>query len=152
MTRSVKFLKYWLPVILLAGMIFFASGSSGSSEQTSRFLGPLFHWLFPRLSAAAIADMVFTIRKTSHVMEYALLALLIWRALRQPVRNDTRPWNWLQARLAFGVSAFYAATDEFHQLFVPSREARVLDVAIDLCGATAGLLLLWWFGRLRKNW
>lgn len=152
MTCSVKFLKYWLPVILWAGMIFFASGSSGSSEQTSRFLGPLFHWLFPWLSAAAIADMVFTLRKTSHVMEYALLALLIWRAMRQPVRNDPCPWNWPQARLVFELTALYAASDEFHQLFVPTREARVQDVAIDLCGATAALLLLWGIGRLRKNW
>lgn len=152
MTRSAKFLKYWLPVFFWAGMIFFASGSSGSSEQTSRFLGPLFHWLFPWLSAAAIADLVFSIRKTAHVTEYALLALLFWRAIRQPVRNDRRPWNWSQARLAFGLTAFYAATDEFHQMFVPNREARVQDVAIDLCGATAGLLLLWGIGRLRKNW
>ena len=34
-----------------------------------------------------------------------------------------------------------AATDEFHQLFVPGRGARVTDVLIDSLGAAAGILL-----------
>lgn len=152
MSRAARFLKYWLPVVLWAGIIFTASGNFGSGEHTSRLLAPLIHWLFPKFSAVAIADMIFTLRKTAHVTEYALLALLFWRACRQPVRHDPRPWNWPQARLALGLTALYAATDEFHQLFVPGREARVHDVALDTCGAAAALLLLWALGRWRKNW
>jgi VanZ family protein len=108
--------------------------------------------LFPALSPEAVAELVFAIRKTAHVTEYALLGLLIWRAGRQPVRNDLRPWSWRQARLAWWLTVAYAGTDEFHQLFVPSREGRVADVGIDACGAAAGLLLLWLFGRWRKHW
>lgn len=152
MSRAGKFLKYWLPPIAWAAVIFSASGDSGSNEHTSRFLGPLFHWLLPTLSPAAVADMVFAVRKAAHVTEYALLGLLIWRACRQPVRNDPRAWSWRQARLAGWLTVLYAGTDEFHQLFVPSREARVQDVAIDACGAAAGLLLLWAVGRWRKQW
>jgi len=46
---------------------------------------------------------------------------------------------------------FYAASDEFHQTFVPSREGCVRDVMIDTSGALAGLFALWLFGRLRKR-
>ena len=37
-------------------------------------------------------------------------------------------------------SAIFAASDEFHQSFVPSRTASPNDVIIDICGALIGLL------------
>jgi VanZ family protein len=45
----------------------------------------------------------------------------------------------------------YAISDEFHQTFVPGRSGAPRDVAIDLIGITAGLLLLSWNGRLRAR-
>lgn len=97
-------------------------------------------------------ELVFAVRKGAHLTEYALLGLFIWRALRQPVPGDTRKWSWRQMRLAWGLAVIYAASDEFHQYFVPSREARVTDVGIDACGALIGLVLLWLIGRWRKSW
>ena len=152
MFRVRDFAKYWLPAVLWAIVIFSASSDSGSSEHTSRFLGPLLHKLFPFLSPPAIADLCFAVRKTAHVAEYALLGLLLWRAVRRPIRGDSRPWSWSQARIAFWITVAYAGSDEFHQFFVPSREARVHDVAIDAIGAAAGLLLLWALGKWRKHW
>jgi VanZ family protein len=58
----------------------------------------------------------------------------------------------MHAAEALWVAVFYAATDEFHQTFVPSREGCVRDVMIDSTGAIVGLLALWWFGRWRKFW
>jgi VanZ family protein len=46
----------------------------------------------------------------------------------------------------------YAASDEFHQRFVPTRTPLVSDVLIDTCGGAAGLFAVWIFGRLRKRW
>ena len=152
MSKAVSFGKYWLPVIIWMALIFLASSDALSSEHTSRILGPLLHWLFPNLSTDAVAEIVFEIRKLAHVMEYSLLALLLWRAFRQPVRRDPRPWNWTDFRLALLCSTCYAGTDEFHQLFVPSREGCVRDVAIDTAGAAAALVLLWAMGRWRKHW
>ena len=40
---------------------------------------------------------------------------------------------------------FYANTDEFHQLFVPGRTGRLLDIGIDSCGALLGSLILLFF-------
>ena len=42
---------------------------------------------------------------------------------------------------AWGISTAYAATDEFHQIFVPGRAGMVTDVMIDSSGALAGILL-----------
>jgi len=80
------------------------------------------------------------------------MALLFWRALRKPVRGAPRPWQWREARMAFLLVALYAASDEFHQLFVPSRQALAIDVMIDTTGGIVGLLLLWGAGRVLKKW
>jgi len=110
------------------------------------------HWLFPELSKESIDTVVFVVRKASHVTEYAILALLLWRARRKPIRNDTRPWSGADARFAVVIVALYASTDEFHQAFVPSRQASVWDVLLDTSGAALGILLLWAYGRWRKRW
>jgi VanZ family protein len=38
-------------------------------------------------------------------------------------------------------AVLYAATDELHQSLVPSRYARVTDVAIDAAGAAIGVVM-----------
>ena len=96
--------------------------------------------------------IVLLVRKCAHLTEYAVLALLLWRALRKPMKNDPRPWIWREARLALLIVALYAASDEFHQSFVPTRTAQVSDVFIDTAGGAASLLALWIIGRWRKHW
>lgn len=100
----------------------------------------------------AVNRVVVVVRKGAHLTEYAFLAWLVWRAFRKPVKNDLRPWSWAEARNAMIVVAVYAASDEFHQMFVPNRGAAWHDVLLDCCGGAAGLLLLWalWF-RKRKT-
>ena len=46
---------------------------------------------------------------------------------------------------AWAFCIFYATTDEFHQLFVPGRTGRLLDIGIDSCGALLGSLILLFF-------
>jgi VanZ family protein len=146
------FLKYWLPAWLWMGLIFSASSDTRSFSRSSRILAPLLHWLFPHLPEDTVNLIVLFARKGAHLTEYAVLALLFWRASRQPVKNDPRPWNWREARLVLLGVALYAASDEFHQLFVASRDAAVHDVLIDTAGGATGLLALWLAGRWRKHW
>src|SRR5436190_10836111 len=98
-------LKYWLPVLIWMILIFSASGDTKSFQHSSRFLGPLLHWLFPHASEHAINVGVVIGRKCAHLTEYAVLGLLLWRALRQPVRNDPRPWSWSVAMRALLIVA-----------------------------------------------
>lgn len=116
----------WTLVFLWMSVIFFFSAQSALGRME---LPPLF---------AAL-------RKTGHIVEYAILALLLGKALiaswrvRAELATATRTifaraW-WLGVTLA----TLYAASDEFHQSFVPNRGAHVIDVIIDCLSATAAL-------------
>jgi VanZ family protein len=86
-------------------------------------------------------------RKCCHLTEYAILGILLWRAVRKPIRHDPRPWSWREAAIAVLIVFLYASTDEFHQMFVPTRTPTVSDVFIDTSGAIIGMLVLWAAGR-----
>jgi VanZ family protein len=133
-------------------LIFSASTGVGRSENTSRIIGPILRWLYPHISNATVEQVQFVVRKFSHMTEYAILAGLLWRARRQPVPNDPRPWQGAAALFAWIVSALYAGSDEFHQHFVKGRDASVWDVMLDSTGAALGLIALWQVGRWRKRW
>ncbi len=146
------FFKYWLPVVLWMGLIFGGSTDLLSSQRTSRIIGPLLRWLNPKVSDETVRAVQTVVRKGGHVAEYSVLAVLLWRARRKPARNDPRPWCWREASLAVFYVGLYAATDEFHQWFIPSRGASVWDALLDVLAAAAGLLLLWRLGRGRRVW
>ena len=152
MSKLRSFIVYWLPVLLVMIMIFGGSADAASGPHSSRIVGPLLRWLFPDISKEGMDLGVLLARKCAHLTEYAVLALLIWRALRQPRRGLNPTWLWCTAGEALWLAVFYASTDEFHQTFVPTREGCVRDVIIDTSGATAGLLALWVLGRLIKWW
>ena len=109
-------------------------------------------WLFPHMPDAEVNHVVFLVRKCAHLSEYAVLAMLVWRARRRQLLIATRTWSWRLAIEALWVAVLYAATDEFHQTFVPSREGCLRDVIIDSSGAAAALFLIWLVGRWRKLW
>lgn len=96
--------------------------------------------------------IVFGIRKAAHVTEYAILAVLASRALRRS-RTPTDPASSLHGTFpkAWGIAASYAALDELHQTFVPTRTGCWQDVVIDSTGAALGLALLWLFLTLRQR-
>ncbi len=134
--------RWLLPVIWMA-FIFTGSTDLLSANHTSRFVEPLLRWLSHNsLSDQQIDEIHFLIRKTGHLCEYAVLCVLLWWTSYSPQKDDpphpARPW-WRRAALAVALAACFAATDEFHQSFVPSRGASVEDVLIDTVGATLGL-------------
>lgn len=142
-------MRYWLPPILWMVAMFTASTNLGSFQHSSRFLAPVLRWLFPHITDESLGSVVFVIRKLAHLSEYAVLACLVWRAIRQPRRNETRPWSWPQMWAALLLVFLFAVSDETHQRFVSSREASVRDVLIDTAGALVGLLVLGALGRER---
>jgi len=144
-----NFLKHWLPVLIWLGVIFLGSTDMLSAEHTSRFLVPFLRWIDPQISFATLNAIQFGIRKLGHLTEYAILAMLLWRALRSGTRWQIKvSILFLVAALA---SAIFAASDEFHQSFVPSRTASPTDVMIDICGALVGLLACSMFAKRRNS-
>ena len=131
------FLKYWLPVVVWLGLIFIGSTDLLSAEHTSRIIGLILRRCNPHVSIATISQVQFFVRKAAHLSEYAFLAMLLWRAFRHVAR-----WQSTIAKLFLAVwliCFLFAASDELHQSFVPSRTASPKDVLIDAIGALIGL-------------
>lgn len=96
-------------------------------------------FLFSSLSihpATQIYWQDFLIKKTAHVVEYGILAILLYRALRREGVSQANA-----GLIAILVAIVYGASDEFHQGFTPGREPRVRDVAFDTIGAIGGVYL-----------
>jgi len=144
-----RFLKYWMPLFIWLGVIFIGSTDVLSAEHTSRFLVPFLRWLDPHISWAAINTIHTAIRKLGHVIEYAILAVLLWRALGGGKILRARPP--ILFALVWFACAIFAASDEFHQSFVPSRTSVSSDVLIDICGALIGLAICWVFAARKQE-
>ncbi len=147
--RMISFLRYWLPLLIWMAVIFSASADTQSTAHTSRFLEPFLRWLWPDISPEKIDGVRWIVRKTAHLTEFAILAWLWWRALRRPVRHDSKPWSWRIAGYALGAIVLYAISDELHQYFVANRTASVRDVGIDTLGGMIGIGFLWVIHRKR---
>ena len=95
------------------------------------------------MPASQVAEIHHLFRKCGHLTEYAILALLVWRAIHGVAKNKDFTWKWDEAGLTLAIVFCYAATDEFHQIFVPTRTPLVSDVMIDTSGGAVALILLW---------
>jgi VanZ family protein len=94
-------------------------------------------WLFPNAGPELLENAQWNLRKTAHVVEYALLAVLALRAWRLSVH-----WPWARSALASLVLALgVAAVDELRQHAAPDREGSLSDVGLDMIGAALGLVL-----------
>lgn len=82
----------------------------------------------------------YYVRKMAHVTEYTLLGLLAVRALRHVINGPKFRMLWGSAWL---LATIYAASDEFHQSFVPGRTPKVADVMLDSAGAIIGVGIMW---------
>ena len=106
---SASRLSAWLPVIAWAAVIFALSS-------------------IPHLGTG-LGTWDTILRKGAHVTEYAILGLLLVRALGRELP-------------AFLVGVAYAISDELHQHFVGGRHSSPIDVAIDSTGVLIGVLIL----------
>ncbi len=110
-----------------------------SGRLTGRIAEGIHHMFHPEWETESIEafaeKLEYPVRKAAHMTEYAILAwILLGNCMQYPyLRKKCGLWAWI------GASA-YAATDEFHQLFVKGRSGEVKDVMIDSLGALLGLL------------
>ena len=111
--NSHQFLKYWLPLLIWIVVMFVNSTDLMSTEHTSRFIIPILFWLKPGMLPQTILSILFAIRKCAHVCEYAILALLVFRAFNGVTNREWSVWMFVAGAWIFCV--FVAASDEFHQ-------------------------------------
>lgn len=134
-------------VILCMAFIFWFSAqpsdeSSAMSGKFTEFAISVFLPHYPSWDTGTqqtVYEFVETVvRKSAHFSIYALLGFLSMFSASRFFRR--RCW---QIGVAFTVSVLYAASDEFHQLFVTGRSGEFRDVCIDASGALLGILLMW---------
>jgi VanZ family protein len=147
----ISWLWAWCPAVLWAGLIFYGSTEVLAANRTSRFLTPFLHWLIPALTDDQIGTVRMVIRKGGHVSEFAVLAVLVWRGFRRG-QAPVESWSVRTAGWAWVAATAYAASDEFHQSFQPTRQGSAWDVGIDSMGAAVGLWLLYRVGCWRGWW
>lgn len=145
----------WLPAIIIMFLIFlFSAKPAVESEATStplaRALLNAFELMFGTIEKAnqqsALDTASFFIRKAAHITEYLLLAVSIsWPLWKRGLEGKKLVIT------SFLFSVMYAATDEFHQLFVKGRSGSFKDVGIDSIGCLLGALLFYVVAKLFKK-
>ena len=110
----MRFLSRWLPVVLWAALILSAANDRFSDEKTGGWLERFFGSVPPEVNVI--------VRKGAHVGEYAILALLAWRA---------RPGRLVPLAICLAV----AIADESLQAMTVTRTGSAADVVWDMLGA-----------------
>ena len=86
---------------------------------------------------AAAESINHIVRKIAHFTEYMVLCILLIIGLWV---NDIRGRRmYIRAVI---ITAVYACTDEFHQIFIPGRYGGVTDVLLDTAGAVFGCVVV----------
>ncbi len=112
MSKLKIFIFYWVPAFCLMGVIF-----ALSSRQ--------------RINVSESYAVNFSLFKTLHVLEYALLYFLLFRAFLKSLHKEKKKNAYLFAVI---VSVLYAISDELHQTLTPTREGSPRDILIDTIG------------------
>ncbi|MGC8833247.1 MAG: VanZ family protein [Armatimonadota bacterium] len=130
----------WLPVLVWLAVVSAFSTEAFSDTNTRTWLALLLNKIspgWPSQHPHLFAVLHHFVRKAAHFTEYALLSVLIWRAVIVTWRRASPAYA-----SSFAACFLYAVLDEVHQSFVGTRTPSRTDVGIDMVGAVAGLLVV----------
>jgi len=109
----MKFLRFWFPVVLYSGIIFYVSSIPNLKPPISVVWG----------------DKVF------HIIEYIPFGFLVARAFVNTIDELTWGKAWF---LVISIAFLYGVSDEIHQIFVIGREVSLVDIIADSIGGFLG--------------
>lgn len=109
------------------------------------YLTPIFVWMgfifllsaIPNLKSELPSLFDLILRKIAHIIEFGILAVLMARAVF-PYGQEHKMPVWESVLTVIILTVLYAATDEFHQVFVTGRQGSLWDVGIDSLGVILG--------------
>ena len=145
MSKKNKSVVWLIITVVWMTVIFcFSAQPADVSTDTSLHVGmAIGHMIVPGFSEMPKEEQIdyaekieFPVRKTAHATEYAILGCLLTNLCLSLSMRKAYMWGWL-------MGSAYAATDEFHQLFVPGRSGQITDVMLDSVGCLAGCLLIY---------
>ena len=138
---------YTLITILI--MVFIFIQSALPADLSSRESG-LISGFLARLLSQDPESMSFLIRKCAHFTEYMILGISLFFTMGEHlasagVSSRAVPFS------AWGIGAFYALTDEIHQIFSSGRSCEFRDMCIDCAGVLTGILLISLFRKMSRR-
>jgi len=105
-------------------------------SSTSKFIGPLLHFLLPDAPDETIQIYHGYIRKASHFAAYAILALLATRSFLTSSVSELRSyWHWAAICLVLLI----ASLDELNQSSSLLRTGSFFDVMLDIFGGLCAI-------------
>lgn len=152
---NLYYIARFIPMFIMMGIIFFFSAMEGDdSSQTSEFFLRAVVKLVKDIShlgvsSTTMATLHLIIRKIAHFTEYLALGMTIMLAIYHFFR-----YRVISLIIPELIAVLYAATDEYHQYFVPGRYGTYGDVIIDGFGALVGILIYYKIAsvlRINKN-
>lgn len=128
---SVRKVLVVLLVIWMIAVFYLSHQNGDSSSNLSRMVANS----FANDNTQVAENLEPVVRKVAHMSEYAIGAMLFYGLLL------TYPQYSRKARIvmSLGFIILYAATDEFHQSFIDSRNGTPWDVLIDTLGGAIGI-------------
>ena len=122
-------------IILWMYLVFGFSGQDG--EQSSGISYKISMILTGNNEEIAIIIEPY-VRKVAHFAEYAIGAILIYLLLYtfQKISSKIRNIS------SIIITIIYAISDEIHQLYIPGREGKIVDVYIDTLGIITGVIFI----------
>ena len=156
MTAILRFIKkhpfsliFALLTLAVMWLIFsFSAQESGESSAVSKgvsyFISSIIVSGFNKLSEAEkeakILSLVPIVRKTAHFLVFCSLGFCSFASVRSFYMESAKKFkNGLHTAFILLFCLLYAASDEFHQLFVSGRSGEIRDVLIDFGGAVFGV-------------
>jgi VanZ family protein len=114
------------------------AGSSLPERSIAQVVDPVVRSVSTQAEGRVLGLWRRRAKNAAHLLEYACLAVAIGVAL-----GPGRPGRGAAPLLlALALTAAFAVTDELHQRLQPGRTARLSDWALDMAGASAGLVVL----------
>lgn len=143
--RKMNHRKWWIlaTIIWMAGIFCFTQLPYFTGENTSKSIQKIVvteHKAVhtPSVDNGEIEWINFVIRKATHLTAFGILAFFLFKSLE--IYRYSFVLSWV-------ITFLYAATDEYHQSFMPGRTSSFKDVLIDGCGALIALSLTYLFRR-----
>ncbi len=138
-----KFFWAYGAIIWMVGIFFFTQLPYFTGENTVRVINEAVHSVkstesISQGTAEQVNLLNLALRKSTHVLVFGILAFLLVKSFRKT--RFPYLYAWLGA-------VAYAATDEWHQSFMPGRVASIVDVGFDGIGAFLFLVIFYFFQR-----
>ena len=131
--KKKKKLISW--IILSGWFLYFIVSTNRTVSSCQVVIVLLLSKIGIEISQDNISKITFIIRKSAHFSEYFVLYILLFNVIKNYIHSKK-----IILYSIMGV-IIYAASDEFHQYFVPGRSAAIKDVFIDTCGGIAASIV-----------